>query len=111
MILDRLLRTRPVSAVVVDQQVAGDRHEPGAGTGAIGVEAAPGAQGSLEGELGQVLRIGTRAHPVAEEPVDPPDVLLVELRDLPPRSPLRSPSSSGGACRPALVPPCHGGRY
>ena len=111
MVLDRLLRCRAVSPVMVDQQVGGDRHQPGAGAGAIGVEAAPGAQGALEGELGQVLGIGARAHPVAEEPVDPPDVLLVELRDLLPRGAPRSPAASGGSCRPALVPPCHGGRY
>ena len=84
-VLDRLLPCGAVTAVVVDQQVGGNRHQPGAGAGPIGVEPAPGAQGALEGELGQVFGIPARAHPVAEEPVDLPDVLPVELCDLLPR--------------------------
>ena len=82
MVLDRLLRRRSVPAVVVDQQVPGDRDQPGARAGAIGIEALPGAESALEGLLGEVLGVGARTHAVAEEAVDAVHVRLVQLGDL-----------------------------
>src|SRR5215203_4725944 len=107
MVLDRLLAGGAVPPVVVDQQVVGDRDQPGAGAGAIGVEAPPGAHGALEGELGQVLGIGARYDSVAEKAIDPPDVLLVEACDLLPGGAPGSPAAGGSARGAALCTVAH----
>src|SRR5919108_5802611 len=96
MALERLLPRRAVPPVVVDQQVVGDRHQPGTGAGSSGIESVPGTQGALEGELGQVLGVVAGGDPVAEEPIDPPNVLLVKLGDLLPCGASGSLAASGG---------------
>ena len=52
---ERLLPGGAVAAVVVDQQVAGDRQQPGAQAGPLRVEAVPRLEGALERRLGEVL--------------------------------------------------------
>ena len=77
MLVERLLRGRTVAAVMVDEQVAGDRDQPGADAGALGVVSVPRAQRALERLLGQVLGVGAAAEPIGEEAVDGPDLVVV----------------------------------
>lgn len=70
---------RNSGAVVIDQQVTGDRDQPRAHRGPPWVEAIPRAQRPLEGLLGQVLGVVTAAQPVGEEAVDTGYVIVVCL--------------------------------
>src|SRR6478672_4128668 len=81
--VERLLgRGGAVAAVVVDQQVAGDRDQPDAQGRARRVEARPGPQGPLERLLRQVLRVAPARDPVGEEAEDVPDLLVVRVGEV-----------------------------
>lgn len=69
-------------AVVVYQQVAGDRQQPGAGRRPVGVEPAPRPQRALERLLGQVLGVVATADPVGEGPVDASEMVVVCLFEI-----------------------------
>jgi hypothetical protein len=77
-VVDRPLVAGSPSTVVIDQQVAGDREQPGARRGALGVVAPPSAQRPLERELAEILGLLAPAETVGEEAVDLADMGVVE---------------------------------
>ena len=77
-LVERLLAGAAVGAEVVDEQVARDDDEPRADARLVRVVARPRLQRALEGQLREVLGVGAGAHPVGEEAVDLPDVLVVD---------------------------------
>ena len=64
---------------MVDESVSGDREHPGPEGALPFVESAPGAKGSLEGQLSQILRIETGPQSEEEEAVDVPDMMFICL--------------------------------
>lgn len=78
-------------AVVVDQQIAGDRDQPSADGRPPGIEAIPRSQRPLKRLLGQVLGIVPAVQPVGEERVDAREVVVVCLFELQSKVPSRAP--------------------
>jgi hypothetical protein len=77
-LFDRQAPLRPVSAPMVDQEIAGDRQQPRRLRGASRVEPRPCPQSPLERRLGQILGQLAVVNPVGEKGVDAPDVFLVD---------------------------------
>ena len=80
--VDELLVPVAAATMVVDQEVAGDREEPGPRGRPVGVEARPGPQRPLEGGLGEVLRLLARAQAVGQKAVDLEDLAVVYVDEL-----------------------------
>jgi hypothetical protein len=68
-----------VGAVMVDQQIARDRDQPGAERAAPRIEPVPCRQGPFEALLREILGVGPAVEPVGEESVDAPQVIVVCL--------------------------------
>jgi hypothetical protein len=71
-----------IAAVMIDQQVAGDRQQPGALRRAARIKTTVGPQSALERGLSEVLDGLPVERAVGQEAVDPPYVVVIETREV-----------------------------
>jgi hypothetical protein len=67
---------------VIDQEVAGDRDQPGADSRPLRVEALPGAQRAFKALLREVLGVVTASAPIGEEAVNAIEMVVVCLFEI-----------------------------
>ena len=77
------MSVRPVTTVMINQQISSDRQQPCALGRSTRIKPAPGTQGTFERGLRQILGALAIVEPVGKKAVHAPHVLVVHARELP----------------------------